>query len=38
MAFKIDKKMGESRVSQIAGAVLLVAVFVFGLLYTWYTK
>ena len=35
---KIDKSMGESRVSQVAGGVLFIAIFVFGVLYKMYTN
>ena len=32
--FKIDKSIGERRFDQISGAILLIAVFVFGILYS----
>lgn len=31
--FKIDKSMGESRVSQVLGCILLVGIIIFGLVY-----
>ena len=35
---KIDKSMGESRVSQVAGGILLVALFVTAFLYKLYAN
>jgi hypothetical protein len=36
--FKIDRSMGERRVDQIAGIILLIVVFVGSILYMKYGK
>ena len=35
--FRIDKSMRESRTTQVIGAILLVALIIFGILYKYYS-